>query len=136
MLQRLVAMGFDLELLSSKSYNLRVLKRLSKNELREVRRIVSMHLIAEKFRKPTMKKHLLDGNLETIAKALTGRRLPYMYLIWKNPNFYDKHEPVLTMPSEKVAQPAESYDCSCMCLDTCVNLYNLIKISYVKLGTA
>ena len=72
-----------------------VLKPLSKNELREVKRIVSMHFIAEKFRKPTVKKHLVDGDLESIAKALTGRRLPYVYLIWKNQRFQDYPDPKL-----------------------------------------
>ncbi len=67
----------------------------------KVRRTVN--LLVAKFRKPSMEKDILDGDPESIAKALTGRRLPYVYLIWKNPKFYDKHEPVLTMPIEKVA---------------------------------
>ncbi len=91
-LQRLAALGFDLELLSSKSYNLKALKRLSENELKEVQRIVSAYFIANKFRKPSMEKDVLDGDLESIAKALTGRRLPYVYLIWKNKRFKDKPE--------------------------------------------
>ncbi len=92
-LQRLSALGFDLELLSSKSYNLNVLKRLSKNSLEEVRRIASNHFIAEKFRKPSMEKDLVDGDLGSIAKALTGRRLPYVCLIWKSPKFRNKPQP-------------------------------------------
>lgn len=54
-----------------------------------------MHFIAEKFGRPTMKKDLLDGDLESIAKALTGKRLPYAHLIWKNPKFRGKAEPLL-----------------------------------------
>jgi len=50
-LQRFAALGFDLELLSSKSYNMKILKSLSRNDLKEVKRIVSVHFIAEKFRK-------------------------------------------------------------------------------------
>lgn len=95
-LQRLAALGFDPELLSSKSYNMKVLKRLSKNDLKEVKLIVSTHFIAEKFRKPSVKKSVLDGDLESIARALTGRRLPYVYLVWKNPRFHDKPEPQLS----------------------------------------
>ncbi len=95
-LQRLATLGFDLELLSSKSYNLKALKRLSENELKEVQGIVSTYFIANKFRKPSMKKDVLDGDLESIAKALTGRRLPYVYLVWKNPKFRDKPEPQLS----------------------------------------
>ncbi len=90
-LQRLSALGFDLDLLSSKSYNLKVLKRISKKDIQEIRRMVSAYFIAEKFRKPTMKKLVLNGELESIAKALTGRRLPYVYLIWKNTKFTNKH---------------------------------------------
>ncbi len=93
-LQRLSALGFDLELLSSKSYNLNVLKRLSQNDLKKVKQIVLQHFIAKKFRKPTMNKLVLDGDLESVAMALTGKRLPYTYLIWKNPRFSDY--PILT----------------------------------------
>ncbi len=93
-LQRLAGLGFDLELLGSQNYNLKVLKRLSKKELNEIQQIVLQHFIAEKFRKPVMKKDLLHGNLESIAKALTGRRLPYVYLIWKNPKFKKSPDPM------------------------------------------
>ncbi len=56
----------------------------------EVKRIVLQHFIAEKFRKPALKKDVFDGDLESIARALTGRRLPYVYLIWKNVKFTNK----------------------------------------------
>ena len=75
-----------------------VLKPLSKDDVREVKRIVSMRFVAEKFRKPTVKKDVLDENLVSIAKALTGRRLPYVYLIWKNPNPQFKKYLEPTMP--------------------------------------
>ncbi len=92
----LIANGFEQSsaLSSTRSYNLKVLGRLSKNELKEVQRIVSMHFIAEKFRKPIMKKYVLDGELESIARALAGKRLSYVYLIWKNPKFKKSPDPM------------------------------------------
>lgn len=36
---------------------------------------------------------MLKGDLESIAKALTGKRLPYAYLIWKNARFKSKPDP-------------------------------------------
>ena len=64
----------------------------------EVKRIVSTHFIAEKFRTPAVKNAVVDGDLESIAKALTGRRLPYSYLIWKNSKPQFKKYPEPTMP--------------------------------------
>jgi predicted GNAT family acetyltransferase len=94
-LERLASLGFDLEMLGSKSYNLKIVKKLPADNLEEAKRIASTYFIAEKFRKPT-KKGFLD-ELESIAMILTARRLPYVYLIWKNanPRFAKSHTPTV-----------------------------------------
>jgi len=94
-LERLGSFGFDLELLTSKNYNLSVLRTLSKSKAEQVRKIALKHFVADKFRKPILRNALLQGDLESIAKALTGKRLPYTYLIWKNPKFTPKPDPVI-----------------------------------------
>ena len=85
-LETLRSLGFDLELLSSQSYNVSILRSLPRGKVQRIRDIALKHFVADKFRKPVLKEALLDGNLKSIAKALTGRRLPCVYLIWKNSN--------------------------------------------------
>ena len=62
---------------------------MSTSDPNEVKLIASRYFIAEKFRKPVMNS-VIERNRESIAKALTARRLPYVYLIWKDPRFRDK----------------------------------------------
>jgi len=93
-LEMLRSFGFDLELLSSKNHNIRILRSLPKGKVEQVRDIALKHFVADKFRKPVLKEALLQYDLESIAKALTGKRLPYAYLIWKNPRFKNKPDPI------------------------------------------
>ena len=72
-----------------------VLRDLPRRKVERVRDIALKHFVADKFRKPVLKEALLQGD-ESIAKALTGRRLPYAYLIWKNPKFRDKPDIIIT----------------------------------------
>jgi hypothetical protein len=57
-------------------------------------RILHQDTFADKFRKPVLRETLLQGDLESIAKALTGKRLPYVYLIWKNSKFKNLPDPI------------------------------------------
>lgn len=85
-LEKLQSSGFDLELLSSKRYNMSVLQKLDKEKVKTVRDIAINHFTAHAFRTPSLKNEMLQGNIiiEAIAKALAGKRLPYAYLVWKN----------------------------------------------------
>ncbi len=83
-LDRLASLGFDLDMLASRKHNLRVLERLSRNEIGEVRKIVVRYFAAKKFRSLDAMKSTLHGDRDSLAKALTKRRLPYVYLVWKN----------------------------------------------------
>lgn len=56
----------------------------------KVRRTVN--LLVAKFRKPSLKEKVLEGDLDAISSALAGHRLPYAYAIWKNPKFKNKPE--------------------------------------------
>jgi hypothetical protein len=85
-----------LQLLSSKNHNLAILRSLPRMKVELVRNIALEHFLADKFRKPVLKETLLQGDLESIAKALTGKRLPYAYLIWKNKKFRSEPEPKLS----------------------------------------
>ncbi len=96
-LQRLRSLGFDLDLLSSKTYNLRILQRLSSKQVNMVREIALKHFVANKFKNPRLRHALTKLDHESIAKALAGKRLDCAYLIWKNPSF--KNEPDPKIPS-------------------------------------
>ena len=71
------------------------MRKLSKDKVYQVREIALRHFVADKFRNPVLNNTLLQGDLESIAKALTGERLPYAYLIWKNPKFKNKSNPTI-----------------------------------------
>lgn len=83
MVKRLQEIGFNPDMFSSKIHDLRVLKRLSKNTINEVKHLVASHFISAKFRKPGLKN-----------EALAGHRLPYAYAIWKNPRFKKYPKPM------------------------------------------
>lgn len=94
MVKRLQEIGFNPDMFSSKIHDLRVLKRLSKNTINEVKHLVASHFISAKFRKPGLKNEALAGHMDTIAEALAGHRLPYAYAIWKNPRFKKYPKPM------------------------------------------
>jgi hypothetical protein len=68
-----------------KNYNIRISRNLSRRKAEQIVEISLKHFVADKFRKPILKEALLQGDLESIAKALTGKRLPYAYMIWEEP---------------------------------------------------
>jgi hypothetical protein len=92
-LDKLTALGFDSSMLVSKRYCMERLSTLNEQELEEVKMIVIKHFYSEKFKHPRALKDLLRGDIDALADALTNRKLPYVYLIWKNPRFRDKPEP-------------------------------------------
>ncbi len=94
-------MGFDVELLASRGSNLKVLKKLDRAKIEEVKRIIMREFIAEKFRHPSLESKISEGNLEAMAEALQGVRLNATYLLWKNPRFKDYPDPRIIRPNSQ-----------------------------------
>ena len=92
-LDRLRAIGFDTSLLISKRYCKDMLRSLPKDRFEEVKEIAIKYFYAEKFKHPRTLKELKEGDIDAIADALANVRIPYVYLIWKNPRFKDKPDP-------------------------------------------
>ncbi len=92
-LDRLRALGFDTSLLVSRKYCKDRLAKLSNEELEEVKDIVIKHFYSPKFKHPSKLSNLIKGDIDALADALCNRRLPYVYLIWKNPIYKDKPDP-------------------------------------------
>ncbi len=89
-LNKLITLGFDLNMLVSKRYCKGILQSLNPKELEEVKEIIIKHFYSEKFKHPRSLKELINGDIDALAEALTNRKLPCVYLIWKNPNIYQK----------------------------------------------
>jgi GNAT superfamily N-acetyltransferase len=92
-LDKLTSLGFDISMLISKKYCIERLEGLSNDKLEEVKDIIIKHFYSEKFKHPRALKDLIKGDIDALADALGNRKLPYVYLIWKNPNFKDKPDP-------------------------------------------
>jgi len=85
-LRRLEALGFNIELLGSKRHNLSVIRRLTHDQLIEVRKIILTQFYSPKFRSNLqLIARVRELDKEALAKALTNRRLKPVYLIWENP---------------------------------------------------
>jgi ABC-type ATPase with predicted acetyltransferase domain len=112
-LEELKEMGFSIELLSSRSHNLKVIQKLSITQLEKLRKILLGYFLDEKYRMDTVLKQMVIGNdKEAFAITLTKHRLKPEYLIWKNPDskFKDSPNPILdfrdeTIDSTKVSLP-------------------------------
>jgi len=87
-LDKLRALGFNLEMMASKRYNLSVIKRLSQKKRRKLRRIILKEMIVEKFRTDSkmQKKLARKVEAEAMAELLRRRPLPAAYLIWERPD--------------------------------------------------
>jgi ABC-type ATPase with predicted acetyltransferase domain len=85
-LQRLEALGFNIELLGSKRHNLSIIEKLTRKQLVEVQKILLAHFFSPKFRSNAqLIEKVKELDKEALAKALTNRRLKPVYLIWENP---------------------------------------------------
>lgn len=103
----LESFGFNLELLSSKKYNLNILERLSGEDLGKVEDLVLKTFMQKKFNFDlTLKERIIAREKEAIAEALTKRPLKTEYLIWKDPDPKYAHLPNPTLRFR--AEPIDS----------------------------
>lgn len=94
-LDRLGKSGFDVELLASRHSNLKVLRKLDRAKIEEVKGIVMREFIAEKFKNPSLEPEIMKGDLDSMARALQGVRLNAVYLVWKNHRYTKYPDPSL-----------------------------------------
>ena len=99
-LKKLRELGFDLDLLRSKNYCMsQLLIKLTKQQQEVVRKLVYDHF-SIRWKKSSLRKRVYDGDLGATADALANHRLPYAYLIWKNPCQKFKKYPEPLLPVE------------------------------------
>jgi ABC-type lipoprotein export system ATPase subunit/GNAT superfamily N-acetyltransferase len=92
-------LGFDLNLISSKSYNVSVIESLDEVRFERLKQLLLKHFITPKFRK-NLEDEILNNNVDAMAEALKNKPLNTVYFIWKNPAFKDYPDPII--PSEKL----------------------------------
>ena len=105
-LEELKEMGFSIELLSSKSHNLKVIQKLSLSQLEKLRKILLGYFLDEKYRMDTeLKQRVMDNDKDAFAITLTKHRLKPEYLIWKNPDskFKDYPNPMLDFRDDSIS---------------------------------
>jgi len=69
-------MGFSTELLSSKIHNLRVINKLTEEQIEELKGIIFGHIFQTKFRSDEeLEAKVGNGDREAMAKALTKHRV-------------------------------------------------------------
>jgi len=94
-LRELEELGFDLNLVYSKSYSLSMLKKLGKAEIERVKKFCLTYCLTEKFRPYASRPLIERGDLEALAQAFKLLRLPTVYFIWKNPHFAGYPDPCI-----------------------------------------
>jgi ABC-type lipoprotein export system ATPase subunit/GNAT superfamily N-acetyltransferase len=85
-LETLEQMGFDLELITSASYNYQVLQSLSEQERATCQQLLVKHFVSAKYGGTQFKAGIEAGDLEAMAVCLSKARLDMAYLIWKSPD--------------------------------------------------
>jgi ABC-type transport system involved in cytochrome c biogenesis ATPase subunit/GNAT superfamily N-acetyltransferase len=81
---RLTALGFEMGMISSRTYNLDVLRSLDIEKIKEVANIILAHFIRDKFRGAADLAPLVTQlSLDAMAFALTKKRLDSVYLYWR-----------------------------------------------------
>ncbi len=100
--ERLEALGFSPQLLSSKRYNMEVLRRLRREDLSKTVRILQGFPRLRRHEKLMARVRELD--VEALAEALTKHPLNPLYLLWRNPLFKGHKDP-FQVPSIEPAQP-------------------------------
>jgi ABC-type lipoprotein export system ATPase subunit len=93
-LNTLINSGFDLSMLGSKRYTTSILQRLDENDLMEISKVVVNGFCTMK-RNNSLIPLIKEGDINAIATALQNHRLPYVYLIWKNPKFAEYPDPII-----------------------------------------
>jgi hypothetical protein len=78
-------LGFDLDLLRSRNYCMSQLIKLTNQQQELVRKLVYDHF-SIRWKRSSLRKRVYDNDLDAIADALASHRLPYAYLIWRNPH--------------------------------------------------
>jgi energy-coupling factor transporter ATP-binding protein EcfA2 len=98
-------MGFELDFIRSKNYNLSLLDKLSRRDLSELKNTILKHFLGLAHRrKKTLINAIKQGDKKAISLALANHRLSYAYAIWKNPQF-----PNLPDPLKNHTQTQHSY---------------------------
>ncbi|MEM2760473.1 MAG: ATP-binding cassette domain-containing protein [Nitrososphaerales archaeon] len=94
-LLRIQEMGFDLDLLRSRRYNLEHISKISRKEFAELKVLSLRYFLGLMHRrKGELVKAIKRGSKDAVALALANHRLPYSYAIWKNPKFRHMPDPV------------------------------------------
>lgn len=85
--------GFNLDLIQSKRYNLKVLRSMSRKTRARLRKLL-ISMYSSKFRSDSrLVARVTEGDLEAMAEALKRVPVPTSYFIWKNPEFEDYPNP-------------------------------------------
>lgn len=107
-LQPVLALGFNEAMLGSSQYNMSVLEGLSVEQISVVQKFCLNQLVVKKFSVTASEQPLVEvGDLPSIARVLTKRKLFPAYLIWKNPDpkFSGYPEPDFTGVEKLSHQP-------------------------------
>lgn len=101
-LRRIQGMGFDLDLLRSKKYDIERIDKLPRRKFAELKLLVLRYFLGVMYRKrKTLVNAIMRGDKQAIATALANHRLPYAYAIWKNPRFKNLPDPIKHCQSEE-----------------------------------
>jgi len=87
-------MGFNLDMIQSRKYNLRILKTMKKPVLKRLQKII-LKMYNPKFKRDAkLIEKVASGDIEAMAEALKRTPIPTTYHIWKNPLFRDYPDPI------------------------------------------
>lgn len=87
----LVQMGFDLDLLGSKEYTMKLLASMDSKELEKAKKAIIEGYTSFKHHEQLIPS-IQAGDIEAMAEVLAHHPAAYAYLIWRNPNFTDYPE--------------------------------------------
>jgi len=94
-LDKIRKMGFDLDLLRSKTYDIEHIDKLSPKQLDELKQIIIRYFLGIiNRRRKGFVGAIRHGSKDAIAAALANHKLPYAYAIWKNPRFRNLPDPI------------------------------------------
>lgn len=87
-------LGFNLDMIQSKNYNLNVLKMMPRKMLKKVQKLIIKMYHSKFKRDKKLVERVFSGDIEAMAEALKKTPIPTAYFIWRNPKYINYPEPI------------------------------------------